>query len=199
MNTNGQPEWKNIALLPNAEEAQQLCAISKQIHGSSLYLGTPYLPHLSVYQAMFANQTEEIRAAIERIIRQHPSFDLEITAFGTPGNGFIFADTNMPESLRSLHEELLRTVSPLRTPMAEVEIAKLNRPDWQKDNLRQYGMALCNDTYRPHFTVGLVEEGSVDATLEHLRHSVQLPITVTLQNLAILDCHPQNGAATKQL
>ncbi len=190
------PQWLNIALLPHEQCGEVLQDMSDSIRDSCISLGHQHLSHVSVYQAQFTN-IETIRGVIETMREKLAPFTLSMKEFATPGAGFIFADTDLPRALGTLHEYMLQALAPHRIPMTEEALTQLStsRPAQQIENLRQYGMALAGTHYRPHATIGLVHPGAESEVLDALSQKFALPRELYCNRLAILDCDAANGSA----
>jgi len=203
MNTD-QKTWYNVALLPSTQSANVLMNMSERIAStafSEIILGKPHLAHLSAYQAQFAS-LETLEASIDAVRSKIMRLELPIHAFGSPGMGFIFADTKNTEELSALHNDLLENVSPHRIPMSPEELEELEkagRPAAQIEKLEQYGMALSGNAYRPHVTIGKVCEESSDRVIELLQKSFHVHTRLEFNRIGILDCDPTNGSASNVL
>lgn len=170
---------------------------SQSIENSDIRLGEPHLAHLSVYQAQFADR-DEVERIIDRMHQSLRAIELDVQSFGSPSAGFIFADTTNPKQLQSLHQSMLDTVAPHRTPLDPAIIRALaeTRTPTQTRSLEKYGMALAGAGYRPHVTLGLVAHEREQDVLAGLRNQMRNSVRLRFNRLGLIDCDPKNGSAT---
>jgi hypothetical protein len=152
----------NIALISPININQQAIKISRDIgsrFATSFILDNEiYHPHLTVYSPEFPSKNvDKIFAAIQFVIEKHQPLTCQPIKINSH-YGFIDVEIELSKQIRDFHEEIVKTLNPLRENYLKDKYSQLDNnnhsysPELVK-NIKEYGHPRVLKTYRPHLTL----------------------------------------------
>lgn len=156
----------DIVLLPNDELAQKAIDASRllAVHDPhfTLEIGKFY-PHMSLYMFQLEeSDISRVEDALSKIADQTYVFSGKATRYYLGegyGVGYIDPEYETSEVLRSLQQQVVEAVNPIRAGMRESDIAKMKDATGVKlENLQKYGYPAVGELFRPHITLTRLKE-----------------------------------------
>jgi len=125
------------------------------------------IPHITLYMGLFPErETASVKCELAKIAAATPPFQVSLRCIESAREGYLFWNADIETALRRLHEMVVTALSPLRRGMIRDKyLAGLN--DFSEDerrNIREHGFPWVFQQFRPHLTIGCIEEKKVAAT-----------------------------------
>ena len=149
----------NIVLLPDEKTKRQVIewskSIAEQFDTYFVLDGQTLLPHITLYQARYPIKNQpKIEEKIKIVAESSTPFTVSMTGFS--GHWvFLFADVEVSNELRGLHDRIVDELNPLR----EGEIASTVKgltglTKEQEEAVEKFGYIYAKDTFTvPHITI----------------------------------------------
>ena len=149
----------NIVLLPDEKTKRQVIewskSIAEQFDTYFVLDGQTLLPHITLYQARYPIKNQpKIEEKIKIVAESSTPFTVSMTGFSGHW-GFLFADVEVSNELRGLHDRIVDELNPLR----EGEIASTVKgltglTKEQEEAVEKFGYIYAKDTFTvPHITI----------------------------------------------
>ena len=138
-----------IAIYPPNELREYACRESQKFATKGYFVldDTTYIPHVSLYHCLFSKDTlPEVQRILNNISSHTRAFPLEYKGVHIDQNKYIWAEYQTNPAIRSLQDQILESISPLRTK------------DPLKDSAPHpyaplYGFTNVKEYFTPHITI----------------------------------------------
>ncbi len=167
----------NIVLLPDEstrERAIELSQLISHMTGTQYVLDeAEYIPHLSLYQALYiANNKRNVIEAVARIAQEIKPFKLIFSGYSYLAE-YVYLDAVVSEELREVHQRILKDCNVFREGLIPEPIKELIRnrklTEAQVEMTLQYGHPLTAALFQPHITLTRLQNiNEMPVVLENL-------------------------------
>lgn len=153
----------NTTLKPPPGVAEAVIVLSKDVdkeHTAFFVLDDKhFFPHVTVYSPEYPRREQaEVLSRVEKLAASTPKLTLKYV-HATSSQGYIGLQLASTDSVRSLHEQLVEKLNPLRGGRLRDKYRE-DASDYhvrfsakQKENIKNYGYPGAMALYRPHMTV----------------------------------------------
>ncbi len=186
----------NIAIFPDENTRSQAIALSQSINETTESYFTldesNYLPHISVYHAIYEESVKnKLTKVVADIAKKTSAFDIRLSEYDYFAD-YLFLNASVSNELYELHMNLLNACNPLRSQIITdsiLELIKNNQINEQQIALvTKYGHPLTEKFFRPHITLARLKDSSaVSETIEKLPKQ---EIAMKVNGLAIVNIGP---------
>lgn len=157
------------------EIREQACELNRRITasaGGSVDFGSGRIPHLTLYMGIFPEEEiPTISGALMDIAAATPPFPVAMRNIVPGKDGYIFWNVCSDPVLRQLHEKVVTALNPLRRGhIREKYLDDLKHfTTAERIHIMKYGFPWVLNLFRPHVTIGHVDEDRVSKAVELLK------------------------------
>lgn len=183
----------NIAILPEENTRSQAIALSQSINETAESYFTldesSYLPHISVYHAIYDQDVKNtLTKALADIAKNTSTFEIKLSEYDYFAD-YLFLNAYICNKLYELHMCVLEVCNPLRSqiiPESINELIKNKQINEQQIALvAKYGHPLTEKFFRPHITLTRLKD--IDVMQKTIKQLPQQVITMNVKGLAIVN------------
>ena len=183
----------NIAILPDENTRSQAITLSQSISktAESYFVldESSYLPHISVYHAIYEEAVKNtLTKVVAEIAKSTSAFDVRLSEYDYIAD-YLFLNALMSNKLYDLHMRVLDSCNPLRSQIITDSIRELIKNnqinEQQIELVAKYGHPLTEIFFQPHITLArLKDQSAMHTTIEQLPKQ---EITMNVKGLAIVN------------
>ncbi|HNW34100.1 MAG TPA: 2'-5' RNA ligase family protein [Candidatus Ozemobacteraceae bacterium] len=131
------------------------------------------IPHVTLYMGLFPEQEiASVKGELAKIAAGTSPFQISLHGIKTGRDGYLFWNADVGTALRRLHEVIVTAINPLRRgAIRDKYLSGSNGfSEDERRNIREYGFPWVFQQFRPHLTIGCIDEKKTAITASVLGH-----------------------------
>lgn len=134
--------------------------------GGAVDFGAGRIPHITLYMGLFPEaERAAVVSELKTVAAETAPFPIVLREIETSRDGYLFWKVVADEPLRHLHERVVTALNPLRCGAVREKFLE-DQERFTKEEcvyIMKYGFPWVLDRFRPHVTVGYLENGAAAA------------------------------------
>ncbi|HOY66794.1 MAG TPA: 2'-5' RNA ligase family protein [Candidatus Ozemobacteraceae bacterium] len=149
-----------------------LCAAATRLNrqivstaGGTIDFSRGTIPHITLYMGLFpVAELNRVKRELGAIAADTPPVRVAMQGIERAAEGYLFLNVRVDEPLQKLHERVVVALNPLRRgAIRQKYLDDLGRfTPGECDNIMKYGFPWLLELFRPHITIGKVDEAATE-------------------------------------